>query len=253
MIDKIIEIETTSFSKIALMVVSLSPQYPLIISRDSNDDRTDNSAQVVFFGTNDSVVPLHFQHVPLPRFKDNLRAIGLAAKEAGIPVVMVGPAPFSVNAWAAVRPEQADERSTQRHREYCDAVVEVGAELGVPVVGLWYEIMAEIGWRESEQTLESETKMKTSGLLEQYFWDGGFILLCLLLLLCFKISDYLDVELIMNVIIGLHFRGPAYEVEFKGILKAIQGRYQHLEAEKMQIQLPPYDGIPSLDFLKGEL
>jgi hypothetical protein len=73
--------------------------------------------------------------------------------------------------WADMHHEQAHERTTLRQRAYCDAAAEAAAEMGVPVVKLWDEIMAELGWIEGDR-IPGQEGAPENRCLKEYFWDG---------------------------------------------------------------------------------
>ncbi|CAI7632958.1 unnamed protein product [Penicillium viridicatum] len=99
---------------------------------------------IVFFGTNDSIVPESANHVPLARYKDNLRQIVATVEQAGAKVVLVGPGPFNHHQFVAANGKDFFcDRTTLRARAYCDAAMEIGAELNVPAVPLWYLVMED--------------------------------------------------------------------------------------------------------------
>ncbi|KAJ8098787.1 SGNH hydrolase-type esterase domain-containing protein [Lipomyces tetrasporus] len=196
MVDKIIEQETTPTSKIKLMVV--------------------------FFGTNDSVVPEAVQHVPILRYKDNLRKIASSAEKAGAKIVIVGPGPYNHHQWVIGREDRAIERTTLRAREYCDAAIEVAKELNVAMVPLWYLIMADLGWKEGDPVY-GLAELPAKNPLTSYLNDG------------------------------LHYLGKAYRVEFNNVIAAIKETYPELDPATVTEKLPTWDKISSLDVLKAAL
>lgn len=134
--------------------------------------RTDGNRQVIFFGTNDSNVPESRNHVPVSRFKDNLRYIVAAARRAGSEVILVGPGPFNHHQFAdAVEEGFFIDRTTPRARAYCKAVVELGYELGVPTVPLWDLIMAKVGWKEGDPVFGLR-ELTATNPLQEYLTDG---------------------------------------------------------------------------------
>ncbi|KAK9464684.1 SGNH hydrolase-type esterase domain-containing protein [Lipomyces arxii] len=197
MIDKIIEAETTFTSKIRLMIV--------------------------FFGTNDSVQPKNVvQHVPIQRFKQNMHKIYDSATKAGSKVIFIGPGPLNAHVWKIGREDRYDDRTTLQAREYCDAAISVGKELGAPVIPLWYAMMADLGWKEGDTIY---------GLLEE--------------------SEENPLKAYLND--GLHFAGPGYKVEFNEIVKAIKENYPELDPDNIPMKLPLWDQITSIDDLKKAL
>ncbi|KAK9387720.1 SGNH hydrolase-type esterase domain-containing protein [Lipomyces mesembrius] len=196
MVDKIIEQETMPTSKIKLMVV--------------------------FFGTNDSVVPEAPQHVPITRYKDNLRTIVSSADQAGARIVIVGPGPFNHHQWIIGRGDRAFERTTLRAREYCDAAIELAKELNVAVVPMWYLIMADLGWKEGDPVY-GLAELAAENPLTSYLNDG------------------------------LHYFDKAYRVEFNNVIKAIKAFYPELDPATVNEKLPSWDKITSPDVLRTAL
>ncbi|KAK9237354.1 SGNH hydrolase-type esterase domain-containing protein [Lipomyces kononenkoae] len=197
MVDKIIQQETTLTSKIKLMVV--------------------------FFGTNDSVIPEATQHVPILRYKDNLRKIVSSAEQAGARVVIVGPGPYNHHQWIIGRNEErAAERTTLRAREYCDAAIEVAKELNVAVVPMWHLIMADLGWKEGDP-VHGLAELPAENPLTSYLNDG------------------------------LHYFGKAYLVEFENVIRAIKESYPELDPASVSEKLPTWDKLTSPDVLKSAL
>ncbi|KAH8702388.1 SGNH hydrolase-type esterase domain-containing protein [Talaromyces proteolyticus] len=170
---------------------------------------------VVFFGTNDSVVPETEDHVPLARYKDNLRKMIGASHQVGSRVILVGPAPFNHHQFMdeiekirdVVGVDWVCDRTTLRAREYCDAAIELGKELNVPTVPLWYLIMAEIGWREGDP-IDGLAESPASNELSKYLSDG------------------------------LHFLGPAYSILFQHTMKAIKVVYPELDPSALPTRDP---------------
>ncbi|KAK9480122.1 SGNH hydrolase-type esterase domain-containing protein [Lipomyces japonicus] len=191
MIDKIIKYETTDYSQIKLLVI--------------------------FFGTNDAATPPSVQHVPIGRYRDNLRNIIKTATDAGIKVVLIGPGPYNFHQWRLTHTDEvSNQRSTIITREYTDAASEVAAETGVPFVPLWYLIMEKLGWKKGD--LEYGLKEgDAKNPLSSYLTDG------------------------------IHYAGPAYEVEYLGILDAIKKAYPELLPENLPLKLPTWQTIDNLE------
>ncbi|KAL3459626.1 SGNH hydrolase-type esterase domain-containing protein [Aspergillus heterothallicus] len=191
---------------------------PYLLNQESNI-----KLMVVFFGTNDSIVPESKNHVPIPRFKENIRKIVLSAQDAGAKVILIGPGPFDYHGFMkAVEEGWVCDRTTLRARAYCDATVEVGAEVGVPVVRLWDLIMADMGWKEGELVFGLE-EIPDEGRFEGYFYDG------------------------------LHFLGKAYQIMFEHVIKVIKDSYPELDPDCCQDKLPLCDENMTLELLKEAL
>ncbi|KAL4863947.1 hypothetical protein BDV12DRAFT_201590 [Aspergillus spectabilis] len=192
--------------------------FPYILQQESNI-----KLMILFFGTNDSIIPESKNHIPLPRFKENTRGIILDAQEAGIKVVLIGPGPFNHHQFISVMEEGwVCDRTTLRARAYCDAAVELGRELGIPVVQLWYIIMADMGWKGGDPVYGLE-EVPDQGRLGEYFNDG------------------------------LHFLGPAYRSMFVHVMKVIKESYPELYPDRIQDKLPQCDENMTLKSLKEAL
>ncbi|KAK9482031.1 SGNH hydrolase-type esterase domain-containing protein [Lipomyces starkeyi] len=95
MVDKILMQETPPNSNIKFMV-------------RSNADEMNYSGYTIF------------QHVPIARYKDNMRKIVTQAKNIGARVVVVGPAPYNYHQWRIGRGQAALERTvTQGNTRLC--------------------------------------------------------------------------------------------------------------------------------------
>lgn len=195
-IDRLIEHETTKTSKIKLLVV--------------------------FFGTNDSIVPESASNnsVPVEKFKDNLRRIVSAAQGAGAKVILVGPGPFNHYQFDdALGHQFVVDRTTHRAREYCDAAVDVGKELNIPTIPLWHLIMEDLGWKEGDP-IHGLRELPAVNPLNTYLSDG------------------------------VHFSGPAYKVFFTNLLKVIKETYPELNPDNIPEHLPSWEQLTSLEVLK---
>ncbi|KAK9450292.1 SGNH hydrolase-type esterase domain-containing protein [Limtongia smithiae] len=196
MIDKLITQETTPTTKVKLMIV--------------------------FFGTNDSVMPSNkAQHTPIEKYKDNLRYITHAAQAADIKVILIGAGPYNDHQWTITRPG-VNDRTTIRAREYCDAAFDVAKELDIPFVPMWNLIMNDIGY-DGTGPLPGLREGSAKNPLTKYLVDG------------------------------LHYLGPAYKIEFDGIMRAISFAYPELAPENVPLRLPlwadlkhPDDILPAL-------
>ncbi|KAJ5954053.1 hypothetical protein N7501_008332 [Penicillium viridicatum] len=174
---------------------------------------------IVFFGTNDSIVPESANHVPLARYKDNLRQIVATVEQAGAKVVLVGPGPFNHHQFVAANGKDFFcDRTTPRARAYCDAAMEVGVELNVPTVPLWYLVMEELGWKEGD-AIYGLAELPADNPLNDYLSDG------------------------------VHYLGKAYKVEFTNVIKVIKEFYPELDPDRIPEKLPAWDAITSLDAL----
>ncbi|KAI0648236.1 SGNH hydrolase [Trametes meyenii] len=116
---------------------------------------------VIWFGANDAAPPPKPQHVPLERFRANLRKLvwTVRAPESArhspdTRVVLMTPPPVCTpqraRAQKAKSPPRELDREFETTRRYAEAVGEVGREEGVPVVDLWGALYEAAG-REEEK------------------------------------------------------------------------------------------------------
>lgn len=101
----------------------------------------------VFLGANDAALPdltSAVQHVPLSEYRENLKAIISEIQGQGVKhIIMMTPPPVSephrmahaLTTYGITL--ESSERTNEVTRQYADACVEVGADLGVPVLNLW--------------------------------------------------------------------------------------------------------------------
>lgn len=143
------------------------PLLPLVFPPES--PRTP-ALVTVFFGANDAVRPAPIpgrtagvsrQHVPLPEFRDNLKAIVGAIRACGdgtARVLLITPPPVDVIAWhkterakaeAAgfpIGPDGESSRDNAVTAQYAQAVREVGLEVGAPVIDLFSAMQEREDW-----------------------------------------------------------------------------------------------------------
>ncbi|KAK7206299.1 SGNH hydrolase-type esterase domain-containing protein [Myxozyma melibiosi] len=197
MIDKIIAHENTPTSKVKLMTV--------------------------FFGTNDSTGPSStIQHVPLETYVANMRYIAEKCKAADIKVVFIGAGPFNAHQWWPTRPGNPHNRTTIQAREYCDALVALGKEIGVPTVPMWDLLMEAVGWKEGDPLYGLE-ELSAENPLTEYFVDG------------------------------LHYNAKSYKIEYDGVMNAIKQAYPELLPENVPLRLPEWASLTSPDVLEKAL
>ncbi|XP_051200097.1 GDSL esterase/lipase At5g45920-like [Lolium perenne] len=116
------------------------------------------AAVTVLFGANDASLPDRasaFQHVPLPEYRDNLRAICamLRARWPSAAVILITPPP--VNERGRVRyPYGGDmsglpERTNEVTGRYARACMEVARQAGLRVIDIWSRMQKFPGWETS--------------------------------------------------------------------------------------------------------
>jgi hypothetical protein len=135
--------------------------------------------QVVFFGANDSVLPDCHQYVPLERFKANLESLVThdALREHNPKVILVTPPPVCEYKMARFQDVTAFPRKAHNTRLYAQAAIEVGEQLGMPVVNLWKLCLEYAGWRETDTLgLAGSTDAPQNDLLGELLYDGKLTL-----------------------------------------------------------------------------
>ncbi|KAL6150776.1 hypothetical protein ACJQWK_00618 [Exserohilum turcicum] len=176
----------------------------------------------VFFGANDSSLPQapNKQHVPLPDFTANLRAIVCHARiQAHAPrVMLVAPPPINEHLWWPR--DQSNGYTTVSRlaattKLYADAVVELGAELRLPVVNLWAAFMARAGldvnaWKPGDP-VPGSLALAPSDALAELMYDG------------------------------LHFSPLGYRILYDEMLKAIAQNWPDDMPDKLPMVLPPWN------------
>ncbi|KAE8815814.1 GDSL esterase/lipase [Hordeum vulgare] len=115
------------------------------------------AAVTVFFGANDASLPDRssaFQHVPLPEYRDNLRAICalLRARWPSAAVILITPPPVDERARVRLgHPRNGDasglpERTNEAAGRYARACLEVAAERGLRAIDVWSRMQEFPGW-----------------------------------------------------------------------------------------------------------
>ncbi|KAF9135141.1 hypothetical protein BGW39_004337 [Mortierella sp. 14UC] len=165
---------------------------------------------VVALGTDDASFPNTRHHVPLPAYKENIRAIINTIRFPDSPnyspdtqIILVTPAPVHTEMWGAslAAINLPLDRSNNVTQEYAHACVEVGEELHVPVVDLWSDIDCQV---------QGTCDLHESNLLQDYVMDG------------------------------LHLRRLGNEVLYKGIMNTVAHHYPHLHPKCWPSVYPGY-------------
>lgn len=141
------------------------------------------TTQTVFFGANDSSLPdaPNKQHIPLDEFKANIKAIVSHARiQAHAPrIILVAPPPINEHLWWPR--DQSNgytivSRLAETTKVYADAVVQLGADLGLPVVNLWKAFMSQTdfdidAWKPG-QHVPGSLALPQSDALANLMYDG---------------------------------------------------------------------------------
>jgi hypothetical protein len=141
------------------------------------------TTQTIFFGANDSSLPdaPNKQHIPLDEFIKNLKEIIFHPQiKAHDPrIILVAPPPINEHLWWP-RDQSNGYTSVSRlastTKVYADAVVELGAELNLPVVNLWKAFMAKTdfradAWKLGDQ-LPGSLDVAQNDALVELMYDG---------------------------------------------------------------------------------
>lgn len=104
----------------------------------------------MFFGANDATLEYLPQCVPLEEYRENLKKIinHEVWKGHDPKFVLIAPPPiceYMTQEHDASMNRHYIQRLAARTKEYAEAAVEVGKELGVPTVDLWKAFMGYVG------------------------------------------------------------------------------------------------------------
>ncbi|KAM5485696.1 hypothetical protein McanCB56680_001998 [Microsporum canis] len=168
----------------------------------------------VFFGANDAVLPPGDQHVPLDKYRENLKAIiqHPVVRRGGTKVVLLTPPPvneYQLTAFDLSKGVTPLSRSANNTKLYADACREVGQSLNVAIADIWSAFMKEAGWVDGQPIAGSKNVPENS-----------------------KLASLL--------VDGLHFTGDGYKVMYNEVLRAIRESYPDEAPEKQPVHFPPY-------------
>ncbi|GBE82606.1 SGNH hydrolase [Sparassis crispa] len=124
----------------------------------------------IWLGANDAALPPTAQHVPLPKFAANLAELIHAVTNPSSPryapatrILLITPPPVGPEQWLAHIRENDPARELDRKfevtRQYADAVKDVGAREGVPVVDIWTRF-----WEACGEDVARLSELLTDGL-----------------------------------------------------------------------------------------
>ena len=166
---------------------------------------------VLFLGANDAVLAGRGnQHTPLPQYKTNLKLLLNMVREAfpKTKLLIMTPPAFHPGHWEAHRKNQGRvlDRDTAVTREYAQACIQIGQDMGVPVVDL-HTAMDEFAGSSSQP--------------EQAYWD--------------RMSELL--------IDGLHFSKEGNALVFQQLKSAIAKNYPELDSQAMRMKFPYHGDV----------
>ncbi|KAJ6546521.1 SGNH hydrolase-type esterase domain-containing protein [Mycena vulgaris] len=165
---------------------------------------------VVWFGANDACIEASFQHVPLPKFVENMKHMVHLVQSAESPyhspstrIILVTPPPINTYQRAADLagrdPPLVLDRSFEAAKEYAEGVKRAAAATRVSVVDVWTAIWKAAG--ESEEALS------------KYLSDG------------------------------LHLTPEGYAVTYEALMKTIELEHPDLHYEKLEYVFPRWDQV----------
>ena len=134
----------------------------------------------MFFGANDACLPTSStkQHVPLARFKQNLRDIVTHDMvRVHRPAILLITAPpvneYTMEAIDLLQSGSHEATRTAEHtRIYAEACKEVGLETKEAVLDLWSAIMKRAGWQPGDEILPGSKAAPENVLLATLLRDG---------------------------------------------------------------------------------
>lgn len=162
----------------------------------------------IWFGANDACIPGTPQHVPLPRFTENLLKMIHMVQSPSSPyyspdtkIILISAPPVNTQQRGADLASRDPPKDLDRHfektRTYAEEVVRLGKKEGLPVVDAWTKLWEAAGKEESA--------------LKEYLYDG------------------------------LHVNEAGYKVVYDGIVEAIATHYPELRHDTMQYIFPAWD------------
>jgi len=164
----------------------------------------------IWFGANDAALAPNPQHVPLPKFKVNLKQIismvtspKSAYYSPSTRILLISPPPVNTyqrNADLAARVEPREpDRKFEVTKVYAEAVLEVGKEVGVAVVDAWSRLWEAAG--------------KDERSLSAFLYDG------------------------------LHLNAAGYEIVYNEIIKTIEEKFPELHYDRLKDVIRRYDEL----------
>lgn len=193
----------------------------------------------IFFGANDAALPFSVQHVPLPRFEENLRTLISFTTDSSSPwfdpstnLLLITPPPLDEAVWAEHRRQEHQplDRKAKVTAQYAKAVKEVGQQVGIPVVDLWGEIMARVDGDMTEKTCavipDGDSGLDVTATSEH----GADVCPAETTLVGCKLMDFLSD--------GLHLSAYGNEFLHLLILAKIRENYPEIEPDRLPQILP---------------
>lgn len=118
------------------------------------ESATSIALMAIFFGANDGSLEVCPQHVPLDRYKSNVKAlIDLVRNPDSIyynpkmRLILITPPPMNEVQWdqhCLERNNEKGNRSNESVRKYADCIKDIGRETNIPVADIWSTIMDKV-------------------------------------------------------------------------------------------------------------
>jgi len=164
----------------------------------------------IWFGANDSTLPSTPQHVPLAKFKANLKHLISAVRSPrsaryspSTRILLISPPPVNTYQRGADLlsrdPPRELDREFDTTKTYAEAVLEVGEEEGLPVVDCWSTLWEAAGRDERS--------------LSAFLYDG------------------------------LHLNEAGYEVAYNELIRTIEENYPELCYDTLREVIPRHDEL----------
>lgn len=177
-----------------------------------------------------------FQHVPLDKYTENLKAIAQSpqVKKQSPKILIITPPPvneYQLEAFDASGGVPHPSRTAARTKTYADSARAVASELGVPCVDLWTALMKAAGWVEG-QPLVGSREVPNSPALASFFTDGMF-----------ELTGYIHRRAKWHL--GLHFTGCGYRIMYDTVMQSVKSNWPDLLPEALPMVFEHWQTAPS--------
>ncbi|KAJ6028054.1 GDSL Lipase/Acylhydrolase family protein [Penicillium herquei] len=173
----------------------------------------------IFFGANDSCVPGQSQHIPIPQFKENLKALAkhpaVLAQGPDLRIIFITPPPvneYQLEGFDNGKNYNHPSRTAALAKAYGEAVKEVGTDLGIPTADIWTSFMTSVGWGEGQPLIGSRD-LPQNDAFAALFVDG------------------------------LHLTGAGYRLVFAEVLKVIEANWPAQSPSALPMVYPAWNAF----------
>ncbi|KAJ5626918.1 GDSL Lipase/Acylhydrolase family protein [Penicillium herquei] len=173
----------------------------------------------IFFGANDSCVPGQSQHIPIPEFKENLKALAkhpdVLAHGPDLRIIFITPPPineYQLEGFDNGKNYSHPSRTAALAKAYSEAVKEVGTELGLPTADIWTSFMTSVGWEEGQPLIGSRD-LPQNEAFAALFVDG------------------------------LHLTGAGYRLAFAEVMKVIETTWPAQSPDALPMVYPAWNAF----------